>query len=46
MFPPRHPKGDRTATWFHAGLALYYVLGLWFHAVSTVRHWRGRKDCE
>lgn len=40
--PPKHPANERTATWFHAGLGVYYFLGLYFHAVSAWRHWRAR----
>lgn len=40
--PPQHPSGERAAAAFHLGLALYYTLGLWFHAVSAWRHWRDR----
>lgn len=42
-FPPKHPASEAGAAWFHAALALYYGLGLWFHLVSTWRHWRDRE---
>lgn len=41
---PKHPTSERSAAWFHLGLAVYYGAGLIFHAVSTVRHWRDRTD--
>ena len=40
---PKHPASERSAAWFHLGLAVYYGAGLVFHAVSTVRHWYDRE---
>lgn len=41
-FPPTHPASEKKAAWFHLALAAYYALGLWFHVVSTYRHYRDR----
>jgi len=41
-FPPEHPASERGAAWFHATLAGWYLMGLWFHAVSAWRHFKAR----
>jgi hypothetical protein len=47
---PKHPVGERKATWFHgyaASIGLAHIaigaLMIWFHGVSTVRHWKDRE---
>ena len=37
-----HPVSERTAAWYHGVLAGLYIFGLWFHVVSTLKHWRDR----
>lgn len=39
---PRHPVDEATAAFYHGVLAGLALLGLWFHVISALRHWRDR----
>ena len=37
---PTHPVDEATAAFYHGVLAGLALLGVWFHTLSAIRHWR------
>lgn len=39
----RHPVGQRAAAAFHGAFVIMYLLAIWFHGLSALRHWYERR---
>ena len=41
---PKHPTDEDLAGLYHIALAGLALLGFWWHAVATYRHWHDRAE--